>query len=344
LIKSNANSFEVLSVYRTFKGISILKGSKVIHFIDGIDGWNIKWNELESQGYIMEDRARLYDLLPSDWNLQKSKMERDFLYLHPKERVIQTLSSFKNRIVKYGFFIGLALFIMTLFVKDRYPSKEEMRKELYKEPVQTKVALQPFIKEVGGYSYVIEPVYSYELYGMVVTFHHTQTWWDMYHKDWGDVINIKDLCVIWGENLSSEVYQKMKFSSGSWTCYASFKRGSRQKDWVKFKGHALSNNHLLAKNKKINKAIMATERGDQIYMKGYLANYGRKDSGGRRRSSLTRTDTGNGACETVYVTDFRILKKANPFLRNVNRISKYVFILCALLAIVFMFTDPIRKI
>ena len=40
-----------------------------------------------------------------------------------------------------------------------------------------------------------------------------------------------------------------------------------------------------------------------------------------RSASISRTDTGNGVCETIYVTDLAIVKKANRAWRVVYRLS-----------------------
>ena len=74
LIKSNKDESQALAIYRTRKGYFIYKGTEVIHSAKGIEGWHNKWYELEAQGYVTEDRARLYDLLPSDWNIQRLNM------------------------------------------------------------------------------------------------------------------------------------------------------------------------------------------------------------------------------------------------------------------------------
>ena len=54
--------------------------------------------------------------------------------------------------------------------------------------------------------------------------------------------------------------------------------------------------------------------GDQIHLKGMLVNYTDPASwkGFWRRSSLSRTDGGNKACEVVFVESFEIMKRGTP--------------------------------
>ena len=150
-------------------------------------------------------------------------------------------------------------------------------------------------------------------------------------------MNIKDVCVVWGENIKSGVYQKMKFTSGSWTCY--FKSDTRE-EWVKFRDDNLSNNHLLADNEIIEKVILSAKKGDQIHLKGFLASYSKKDGTFTRGTSISRTDKGNHACETIFLTDFQILKSANPGWRLASALSKYLIIICLFLSIASMFRRP----
>ena len=58
--------------------------------------------------------------------------------------------------------------------------------------------------------------------------------------------------------------------------------------------------------------------GDQIHLEGYLASYSNA-SGFHRGTSTTRKDTGNGACETVYVTAF---DTADPAPRGWRKLAK----------------------
>jgi hypothetical protein len=52
--------------------------------------------------------------------------------------------------------------------------------------------------------------------------------------------------------------------------------------------------------------------GDQVHFRGYLAEYSHHHGFAfHRGTSVTRTDTGNGACETVYATDAEIVRTAN---------------------------------
>jgi hypothetical protein len=229
-----------------------------------------------------------------------------------------------DKVLKNIFLASIVVFGIAFFQKDNFPPPSEILGQLFREPLQTETMARPFSVKKGGFTYQITPLYSYELYGMVVSYHLASSWLDYYHGDWKDALNSKDIGLIWGDNIKSGVYQDMKFGSGSWTLYYNAKAGRETQVWSKFKNEAVSNNHLLSNDAKVSKAIMSAQIGDQVYLKGYLASYSHSNGGFQRGTSTSRTDSGNHACETVFVTDFKILKKANVFWRSLYRISKYI--------------------
>jgi hypothetical protein len=57
----------------------------------------------------------------------------------------------------------------------------------------------------------------------------------------------------------------------------------------------------------MRRKIKQVRIGDQVRIRGWLVNYS-NDEGFSRGTSTTRDDTGNGACETIYLQDFDILR------------------------------------
>ena len=73
----------------------------------------------------------------------------------------------------------------------------------------------------------------------------------------------------------------------------------------------ISNNHIIPSNKKIAKALKYIKKGDFIELEGYLvdANIDFWQITHYWESSTTRNDTGDGACEVIYVTSIKWLKE-----------------------------------
>ncbi len=74
-------------------------------------------------------------------------------------------------------------------------------------------------------------------------------------------------------------------------------------------------------------SLLCAEIDDVVHFKGVLADYKNEGTGALRQTSITRNDTGNGACEVVYLDEFNIVKKANPGLRYFYQWMKWVAIL-----------------
>jgi hypothetical protein len=244
-------------------------------------------------------------------------------------------------LLRLTLFVSIGLFSISYLLKENLPDGEDILQETLQHPIQTPVNMAPFQIEAGEMVYTITPLHAYELYGLVVSYHNCGTWWDIYHHgQWKDFINVKDLCVIWGSNLETEVYKEMRFTSDSWTCtyyWPNHEVGSR------FKHTCLSNNHLLSHDESVTRSLLETSRGDQIFLRGYLAEYSHSGGEFHRGTSTNRTDKGNGACETIYVEDYEILKRGNLFWRTIFTVSKYVFLLTLLLIIIRFFRSPVSS-
>jgi hypothetical protein len=190
----------------------------------------------------------------------------------------------------------------------RWPSRSEISPEVYREPLQTETHFSAFSFDLKGKRYTVTPKFAYEIRGIVVSCHDAKEAFDYYHEKWGDDLNVNDLCLVWGENVKNEVWRWMRFKSGSWTCYFEYGAEAGKARRV-FREDGISNNHLLARDADLAGRLRRLHRGDQVCIKGYLVEYSHSNGAFHRGTSVSRTDTGNGACETIFVTDLEILKK-----------------------------------
>ncbi len=177
------------------------------------------------------------------------------------------------------------------------------------EPRQTTTRERPFEVSWDDVSYKVLPEYAYDLVGMVVSYRHHDNNSRM-HRLADDHLNMLDVCVVWGENTRTAQLEKLNFWNGIFTCNVKTRDMAA---WESFDMNQLSNNHLLSDDDDIRDRVHKIRIGDQIRVKGYLASY--ESPGGLRGTSTTRTDTGDGACETIYVERFEILKAATSFWR-----------------------------
>ena len=208
------------------------------------------------------------------------------------------------RFVKLLFFSSLIAFLFGLYKGDALPSPAELLPALGNEPKQKSISRPAFETTVNEIVYRVKPLHDYELWGLVFSKHYADSLIDYAHKEWGDHLNTVDLCVIWGRNAFSGIYEAMRFRSGQWTCYAQ----SSAAIWEQFSLNGLSNNHILTDRDAIRRMLKQVRLGDQIHFRGYLVEYSHAD-GFYRGTSATRDDTGDGACETVFIEEFDILQQ-----------------------------------
>lgn len=233
-----------------------------------------------------------------------------------------------------------ALTIIGYFEIEKLEDNRFYDTELLTEPLQQETDRAPFDVTVGDQSYRINPLFDYELNGVVVSHHHSDDFGDIYHDDWEDYLNLKDICVIWGDNVKHETYKAMSFSNTSWTCWF---EADDTESWRRFNDDQLSNNHLLTADPRVARAVLAARPGDQIQLQGVLAEYSNNNSPFKRGSSTTRTDRGNGACETIYVDDFHVVKQGNPSWRGIYGFSKLGMFITFILFLVLFVAVPYRR-
>lgn len=229
-------------------------------------------------------------------------------------------------LIKLGLVLLFGSLVVFFFASWRAglpPKIDRFAAPLAQEPLQTAIEPTPFDIHRAEKRYTVTPKFEYTLSGLVVSQHDSSSWLDITHAKWGDFLNTKDICVIWGENLKDNAYTRLSFSSGNWTCYV---QSSNSEDWQAFRPHQLSNNHVLPADHLIARRIADLEVGDEVVIKGNLVDY-QIDGGPPRRSSTTRTDTANGACEIVWVKELHVLGHHNQFWVRLRGLSKLVLLL-----------------
>ena len=210
--------------------------------------------------------------------------------------------------LKWTCLLCAALGLLAWTQSPELPPPSQLRVQLRQEPVQLAVALAPYKTTLDGVTYTVEPSHSYDIYGLVVSKHNADTWWDWAHATWNDHLNVTDVCLLWGSNAVSGVYQAFSFSSGQWTC--NYQTPS-DVAYQAFDAAQFSNNHLLTDNPALASKLRRLRVGDQVRITGHLAAY-RHQAGQDfvRGTSTTRQDTGNFSCETIFVTAVTVLQPA----------------------------------
>jgi hypothetical protein len=112
-----------------------------------------------------------------------------------------------------------------------------------------------------------------------------------------------DLALGWGRMSDESVIEKIEISqSGRWYRWHTKTLPIPKRE---IETHS-ANMHMIPADDVVEDEIKRTRKGDIIELEGYLVEV-KSDDGRRWKSSLTREDTGNHACEVIWVEQFEVV-------------------------------------
>lgn len=183
------------------------------------------------------------------------------------------------------------LLIILMLIGIHYMLKDTVIKEpngilINEAPIQEKI--DPFILKKDSH-YTITAVATYDIKARVLKKENYS--WDKL-SDFSPI----DLALGWNEMSSNELLNTLEISQSNRFYFWSTHNNGYNRREIEINS---SNNHLIPSNKLIQKEIMHLHEGELIEIKGYLVNV--KKDNWFWNTSLTREDTGAGACEILYV-------------------------------------------
>ena len=127
-----------------------------------------------------------------------------------------------------------------------------------------------------------------------------------YTSEWASIISPVDFALGWGdvskpENLEHiDVRQTLR-----WYRY---RFSNECKITQKYISTHSSNHHIVPANDNVRKAVLSAKKNDMIVLEGFLINISGNYKSGNVSwgSSKTRTDTGDGSCEIMYVKSVKL--------------------------------------
>jgi hypothetical protein len=167
-------------------------------------------------------------------------------------------------------------------------------------PEQTAVVgVDPIRLEAAGYEFVITPLAHYVLRGIVVSR-------ESYRMGWNASLSPYDVAIVWGELAADDAWRRLEWSqSGRWYFWRwhgdrPFSNGEVVKN--------SSNTHLVPGSPDLASAARSLTPGEIAEFAGELVSItGRRGQESVRwKSSLSRTDTGDGSCEVLYLRRLRV--------------------------------------
>jgi hypothetical protein len=168
------------------------------------------------------------------------------------------------------------------------------------EPIQNNLTeIVKLQKERNGVTYYIEPKAEYEIEALLIGKEKYSSW------DIAQIIPY-DLALVWGdfakkENLDAVDYgQRLRHVNYSY----SYDEVSLSDEYM---SSHISNNHVIPANDEVFQKIKRAKINRRIHLKGYLVRayipLGESGNLSMMDSSMIRTDSGDGACEIIYVEE-----------------------------------------
>jgi hypothetical protein len=138
--------------------------------------------------------------------------------------------------------------------------------------------------------FLLLPKASYDIEARVLSV-------ERYRTDGGSDLAPIDFAVGWAQMSDTAILEHFKVTQGGrfYTIYP-----DEEALDIPIALRASANMHLIPANAQVRAVLFSTRPGHVVTLKGYLVSASRSD-GFTWNSSLTRDDTGNGACELMYV-------------------------------------------
>ncbi len=155
------------------------------------------------------------------------------------------------------------------------------------EPVQHQVYTSR-LREKNGFQIAL--LASFDIRARVIAV-------ESYRFDRGAALSPVDLALGWGPMSNGDILKQINFSQGG-----RFYSWWAQKFPVPrnvIESHS-ANMHMIPADDDIERRLKSTRAGNLVHIKGYLVEATGKE-GFRWKSSLSRSDTGAGACELIWV-------------------------------------------
>lgn len=157
------------------------------------------------------------------------------------------------------------------------------------EPMQT--LLPPETKPILYKGNVLQPLAEYQIRARLIL-------QEGYRFDNAAKVSTLDLCVGWGELSDSKILDKLRFNQTNRFCFYAWDNPAPLDPNLIMK--SMANMHILPENDDVVDVLSKLRPGQILNMRGYLVRVDYRD-GGEWKSSLSRTDSGDGACEVMLV-------------------------------------------
>lgn len=201
--------------------------------------------------------------------------------------------------MRHWLFIALCVFIAykhwpTLHHTYTKAASFSSENQVQNDPIQKEVSGLPSFQKNG---YLIKPLASFQVYGRVLS---SQYYAPKTDRE-ADIASV-DLALGWGPMSDQKVIDKIQISQGQrfYHWYVTEFPIPREE----IETHS-GNMHLIAANDAVKAQLEDIHIGQIVHISGYLVDV-HGEGGYQWHSSKTRSDTGYGACEVIWVESVAI--------------------------------------
>lgn len=192
----------------------------------------------------------------------------------------------------------IIIFSLGYYYYDHYVYFDQIDFSL--EPAQANLQeINKLEKERNGVKYYIEPLAEYEIEALLISKEKYSSW---------DIAKIipYDLALVWGDLAKQENIKALNYGQRLRHVSYTYSYSNMKLSQEYIQNH-ISNSHIIPANEEVYKKIKNYKINRRIHLKGYLVKvyipYANGQGFGTMTSSLVRTDTGDGACEIIYVEE-----------------------------------------
>lgn len=194
--------------------------------------------------------------------------------------------------------LGLLALLALLAGCSRTP--EPPRLSEYPVPVQSRIPANLELPAAPG-DVQLKPRASYQLTAHVMGVQKYR------FDDLADVVPY-DFALAWSDAATPEVMRQLSVrQSGRWYYWRASAESMKSLPPSGTLNRSMANTHMVPGTEAAAKALSRVRPGDSIRAQGYLVDLLGPTPRLSRATSLSRTDSGAGACEIFYVTDLEIL-------------------------------------
>lgn len=213
-----------------------------------------------------------------------------------QRKILAVLTILHHHFNLYVFAIStLALLLLTGFVKSAsWANPQEVAPGIlvYGEPLQADVSKESWQAK----NYTLTPLANYEITARILSK-------KSYTSERAAELSPIDLALGWQEMSDSNVLDDLTITQKDRWYYVSWRNSMLERDDII--RHS-ANTHILPATPEVAELVNTVDKNEVVRLQGYLVEVTSKD-GFLWRSSVSRTDTGDGSCEVFWVESVEVM-------------------------------------